>query len=138
MKQDSTENVTINMPSWLVEELDVVAESLSVSRRELIIIWLNDGLARERMLSMERDNIALGGQDELLRDVSISSILSRVHLSDAKGVKSSEIKGSWLGPCAAMAAFGCSRASYNRMCRDGLLKAKKFGRTWYVHKSEFE
>lgn len=45
---------------------------------------------------------------------------------------------NWVTPEEAMKLLNVSRVNYNRMCRDGLIKAKKIGRTWYVHRSEFE
>lgn len=50
----------------------------------------------------------------------------------------SDIEDSWLPPAEAMRLLGVSRKNLNRMCRDGLLHCKKRGRTWYVHKDEFE
>lgn len=47
-------------------------------------------------------------------------------------------RGNWLDPEEAMAVLHVSRKNLNRMCRDGLLRCRKFGRTWYVHKSELE
>lgn len=52
---------------------------------------------------------------------------------------STAVTMNWLAPEEAMKLLGITgRVNYNRMCRDGIIKAKKFGRTWYVHKSEFE
>lgn len=50
----------------------------------------------------------------------------------------SAIENKWLPPEAVMKLLGCSRQVVNRLCRDGHVKCRKFGRTWYVHRSEFE
>lgn len=48
------------------------------------------------------------------------------------------INSKWLPPEAVMEILGCSRQVVNRLCRDGHVKCRKFGRTWYVHRSTFE
>lgn len=48
------------------------------------------------------------------------------------------INSKWLPPEAVMEILGCSRQVVNLLCRDGHVKCRKFGRTWYVHRSEFE
>lgn len=48
------------------------------------------------------------------------------------------INSKWLPPEAVMKLLGCSRQVVNRLCRDGHVKCRKFGRTWYVHRSTFE
>lgn len=48
------------------------------------------------------------------------------------------IDSKWLPPEAVMEILGCSRQVVNRLCRDGHVKCRKFGRTWYVHRSAFE
>lgn len=48
------------------------------------------------------------------------------------------IDSKWLPPEAVMKLLGCSRQVVNRLCRDGHVKCRKFGRTWYVHRSAFE
>lgn len=61
---------------------------------------------------------------------------------DDKGKEETEMCGAienkWLPPEAVMEILGCSRQVVNRLCRDGHVKCRKFGRTWYVHRSEFE
>lgn len=49
-----------------------------------------------------------------------------------------EIDSKWMPPEAVMELLGCSRQVVNRLCRDGHVKCRKFGRTWYVHRSAFE
>ncbi len=45
---------------------------------------------------------------------------------------------AWLPYPAVNAMRPMSRYTFNRMCRDNVWKCKKVGRTWYVHRSEFE
>lgn len=42
----------------------------------------------------------------------------------------------WMTAAEFAEALGKSVRVVNRMCRDGQLRCRKFGRTWYVHESE--
>lgn len=47
-KETEQRKININMPVWLIEELDGVARRLAVNRQAVINIWLAERVEQER------------------------------------------------------------------------------------------
>ncbi len=45
---------------------------------------------------------------------------------------------AWLSYEEFNELFPMPRYSFNYMCREGRVRCRKFGRKWYVHRSEIE
>lgn len=47
-QKDKARKININMPEWLIEELDHEAKHLAVNRQAIINIWLAEKLSEKR------------------------------------------------------------------------------------------